>query len=187
MFTAMFSVSAAAQGAAAPTKVGMIDTGFFADEKEGIKRYISAYTQLGSEVKPKEQELIGIQTKVTNIAAELRKMQEAAPAVPINENQFRTRQEEGARLQREFEFKKKEYDAFVEKRGGELLGPINQDIGRAIQDYAKQKGFAAIFDVEKLAQAGAILALDPSADVTKDFITFYNARPAGAASAAVPR
>ncbi len=183
----MFTVSAAAQGATAPSKLGWIDTGAFADEKEGIKRYVSAYVSLGNEAKPKEQELIGIQTKVANIAEELRKMQAAAPQVPINEQQFRTRQDEGARLQREFEFKKKEYDAFIEKRGGELLGPINQDIGRAIQEYAKRKGFAAIFDVEKLAQAGAILMLDPSADVTKDFITFYNDRPAGAASAAVPR
>jgi hypothetical protein len=32
-----------------------------------------------------------------------------------------------------------------------------------------------------LGQAGVILALDKTADVTDEFIKFYNARPAGSA------
>lgn len=183
----VFAAVSAVSAQTAAVKTGYIDTGAFADEKEGIKRFTNAITALANEVKPKETELINIQTKVATIAEDLRKLQNQPANVPIDQNAARQKQEEGQRLQREFEFKKKEYDALLEKRQGEVLGPINQDIGKALDEFAKQKGYAVILDIEKLAQAGAILVLDPGVVITKEFITFYNARPAGAATAAAPR
>lgn len=183
----VFAAVSAVSAQTAAVKTGYIDTGAFADEKEGIKRFTNALTAIGNEAKPKEEELIKIQNRVAALAEEIRKLQTAPPAVPTPPEAMRSKQEEGQRLQREFEFKKKEYDAFVEKRSGEVLGPINQDIGKALDEFAKQKGYAVILDIEKLAQAGAILVLDPGVVITKEFITFYNARPAGAATAAAPR
>ena len=171
---------------AAPTKIGWIDTGAFGDEKEGILKYVSAYKALAGEAKPRETELIGIQTKIQNISKELQSMQ-ANTAVPVDEKTALAKRDEGERLSRELEFKKKEYDAFVQKRGGEILGPVNQDIGKAIQEFGKQKGYLAIFDIDKLAQAGAILHLETGANVTKEFVAFYNARQAGTAAAATPK
>ena len=56
-----------------------------------------------------------------------------------------------------------------------------------MQDYANQKGYDLILDAAKLDSAGLILAFNPAkVDVTKDFITYFNARPAGAATAATP-
>ena len=185
-FVVVFGATAFGQVPAAPGKIGWIDTGAFADEKAGILKYVSAYKALANEVKPRETELIGIQTKIQTISADLRKMQDN-PAVPVDARGAAAKQEEGERLSRELEFKKKEYDAFVQKRGGEILGPVNQDIGKAISDFGKQKGYTAIFDIDKLAQAGAILHLEPTANITKEFIAFYNARPAGAATAATPK
>ncbi len=184
VFVLVLAVSAFAQVPAAPGKIGWIDTGEFSDEKTGIVKYVNAYKALAGEVKPRETELIGIQTKIQNIANDLQKP--APQGVPINQQALVAKREEGERLTRELEFKKKEYDAFLQKRGGEILGPVNSDIGKAIADFGKQKGYVAIFDIEKLAQAGAILHLEPSANITKEFIAFYNARPAGAATAAAP-
>ena len=89
-------------------------------------------------------------------------------------------------FQREFDFKKKEYDAAVEKRSGEVLGPVSADISKVIQDYAKLKGYAVVLDINALAQANAILALDASANITKEFITYYNQRPATTAATVKP-
>lgn len=187
LLTVFCGTFASAQPAApAPTKIGWIDTGAFGDDKEGIVKYINAYKALANEAKPRETELIGIQTKIQNISKELQQMQQNT-AVPIDEKAALAKKDEGERLSRELEFKKKEYDAFVQKRGGEILGPVNQDIGKAIGEFGKQKGYLAIFDIDKLAQAGAILHLETSANVTKEFITFYNARQAGAATAAAPK
>lgn len=188
ILTALFAVAAFGQAAPAGTgKIGWINTGAFSDDKAGITKFTSAYKTLGTEAKPKETELVNIQAKLKTIADDLQKMQNAGTNVPFDAKAASAKQDEGQRLQREFEFKKKEYDAFVEKRGNELIGPIQADIGKALQDFAKQKGYTAILDIDKLGAAGAILALDQSADITKEFVTFYNARPAGSATAATPR
>jgi outer membrane protein len=185
-FVMVLGVTAFGQVPVAPGKIGWIDTGAFADEKAGIAKYVSAYKALATEAKPKETELVGIQTRIQTLSSELQKMT-ATTGVPFDEKAARTKRDEGERLARELEFKKKEYDAFVQKRGGEILGPVNQDIGKAIGEFGKQKGYTAIFDIEKLAQVGAILHLEATANVTKDFIAFYNQRPAGAATAATPK
>jgi Skp family chaperone for outer membrane proteins len=182
-FVVMLGTAALAQAPAG--KLGWVDTGAFGDEKEGIVKYVNAYKALATEVKPRETELVNIQTKIQTIAADLQKA--PAPGVPVDEKSLIAKRDEGERLARELEFKKKEYDAFVQRRGGEVLGPINADIGKALSDFGKQKGYVAIFDIDKLAQAGAILHLDTTANITKEFIIFYNARPAGAATASAPK
>ena len=187
VFAAVFAVSAFGQAGAQPgvTKIGWIDTQAFADEKEGVTKYINALKMLDTEMKPRVTELTSIQTKVKTIADDLNK---PVPAnVPVDQKALLAKQDEGQRLQREFEFKKKEYDAAVEKRSSEVLGPVSADISKAIQDFAKQKGFAVVLDIAALANANAILALDPGSNITKEFIAYYNTRPAGTATAATPK
>jgi Skp family chaperone for outer membrane proteins len=184
IFVAVFAVSAFTQTPA--TKIGWLDTGAFADEKEGVARYITALKALDAEMKPRALELQTIQTKLNQITDDLKKMT-GNPAIPVDQKAAAAKQDEGQRLQREGEFKKKEYDAALEKRSSEILGPVSNDISVAIRDYAKQKGYMAIFDIAALANANAILALDPSANITKDFITFYNAKTPATATTAVPK
>lgn len=181
ILAAMFTVSA--MGQQPLTKMGFIDTGAFASEKDGIKSYVAALTRMETQLKPQTQELQALQTKLVNLQNEIRKLQEA-PATPGQPPvDIRAKQEEGARLQREFEFKNKEYEAQVQKLRVEILGPLDQQIGQALDDYAKQKGYVAIFDIAPLAEAGVVVALHPDGNVTADFITFFNARPAGSATA----
>lgn len=190
LFTAVFAVSAFAQAGAQPgaSKIGWLNTAAFADEKEGVTKYINALKALDTEFKPRVTELQTIQTKLQTIADDLAKMQ-SNPAIPVKQDAVVAKQEEGQRLQREGEFKKKEYDAALERRSGQILGPITNDILRAVQEFAKQKGYSVVLDISALANQNmnAILALDSTADITKEFITFYNARPASTATTATPR
>ena len=180
---ALFTAGAFAQTG---TKIGWIDTGAFGDEKEGVTKYVAALKALDAEMKPRVTELTGLQTRLQTLSDDLKKMTAANPAVPVDQKAAQTKQDEGERLQREFDFKKQEYDAAVQKRSNEVLGPVSADISKAIQDYAKAKGYTVILDINALAQASAILSLDPAANITKDFITFYNARPAGTAANTTP-
>lgn len=186
-FSAVFAVSAFAQAGAQPamTKIGWIDTGAFADPKDGVTKYNNALTALDGEMKPRVAELTGIQTKVQTIAKDLDALQK--PGIPVDQKAILAKQDEGQRLQREFEFKKKEYDAAVEKRSSEVLGPVSADISKAIQDFAKAKGYAVVLDIAALASQNAILALDPASNITKEFITFFNTRPTGTAATATPK
>src|SRR6185436_7681947 len=80
-----------------------------------------------------------------------------------------------------YKFKQDDLKVRYERREQILLGPILLDIGKAMQDYQKQKAFAVLLDASKLFNAGVLLAWDDVTDVTVDFIKFYNARPATAA------
>jgi Skp family chaperone for outer membrane proteins len=188
VFAAIFAVTTNAQtGATAqagPVKIGMIDSGAFAAEKEGITRYVNAVKQLGTEMKPLENELVAMQQKMQTLADQIAALQKIQASNPKD---ILDKQDEGQRLQREFEFKKKEYDARIEKRGNELLGPIQNDIGKAIQDYAIQKGYTVVLDIDKLGRDGALLAMDPKAEITKDFITYFNSKSPGTATTATPK
>ena len=60
------------------------------------------------------------------------------------------------------------------------LHDVRLDASNALELFS---GYDLILDVAKLDNAGLILAYNPTkVDVTKDFITFYNSRPAGAAT-----
>ena len=188
VFAAVFAVSTFAQAGAQPsaTKIGWLDTGTFADEKEGVTRYVAGLKALDAEMKPKVIALQTIQAKLKTISDDLAKMQ-ANPNVPVDQKAAQAKQDEGQKLQRDFDHDKKDYDAAVERRSGEVLGPISNDISKAIQDYAKAKGYAVVLDINALAQQNAILALDATANITKDFITYYNARPATTATTVAPK
>ena len=189
-FVFLFVIASASFAQAVPaTKIGWIVTSDFGDEKGGITKFLNASKAVETEMKPRALELQTIQIKIKSISDDLAKMT-GNPAVPVDQKAAAAKQEEGQRLQREYEFKQKEAQAAYEKRRAEVIGPITNNILQALQDYAKLKGYAVIIDVTALGaadQPSPVLVFDPSADITKDFITYYNARPAATATTAVPK
>jgi Skp family chaperone for outer membrane proteins len=190
IFAAITAVSAFGQAAqpTAPFRMAVIDTGAF-DTKEGITRYASAMNALEAEFKPLETEIQGMVAKYTALAAEIKKLQDAAAAgTPVNQQAANTKVEEYQNLELAIKRKQEDAKARAARREPQVMGPIRAEIGKALQDYATQKGYALILDAAKLDGAGLILAFDAAkVDVTKDFITFFNARPATTATTTTPR
>ncbi|MCU1289717.1 MAG: outer membrane protein, partial [Acidobacteria bacterium] len=91
------------------------------------------------------------------------------------------------KLEREIKFKQEDAKTRYDRRYQTVVGPIYGDIMKAMQDFAKQKGYAVILDGAKLEEAGILMAFDDRYNVTSEFIQFYNTRPAGTASAATPK
>ena len=182
IFAAIFAVSAFAQTTAG--KVGLINTLAFEDTKVGITKYVAALTSLDTEFKPSYTELQTLATKIQALETELKTLQEQIQkgTVPVNQSTYNTKTEEYDKLGREFKFKQEDAKARYERREAAVLGPIRQDIGNAIQEFTKKNGYIMMLDIAKLDSAGLILGVDESADVTKQFITFYNARPATTAT-----
>ena len=186
---ALFAVSAFAQatqpGTAAAPRIAVINTLAFDDSKGGITKYTNAMNTLENEFKPVNTELQTMVTRYQTLGTEIQNMQKNAnPAVPMKPETVQAKVDEYGKMERDIKFKQEDAKARFESRRATVLGPVLQDIGKAIQEFSKQKGYALILDIAKLADADLILALDERADVTKDFITFYNARPAGTAAAA---
>jgi Skp family chaperone for outer membrane proteins len=197
VFAAIFAVSAfgqtgtqpAAQPAAGPFKMAVINTAAF-DDKTGIGRYTTAMNALETEFKPVQDEIQGMVTRYQALGAEIEKLRSSStnPAVPVKPETIQAKIDEFQNLETNIKRKQEDAKAKFERREPQVMGPIRQEIGRALQDYAKQKGYALILDAAKLDGAGLILAFDESkVDVTKDFITFFNSRPATTATTATPK
>lgn len=177
---AVFAVSAFAQTTG---KIGVINTQAFDDDKAGITKYVAGLNSLEAEFKPVFTELQTLGTKIQALQKEIQTLQEQAQkgTVPVKPETVNAKLEEYDKLTREYKFKEEDAKARYQRRELAVMGPIRQDIGNAIQEFTKKNGYVLIIDLSK-DNTGIILGLDETADVTKQFITFYNARPATTAT-----
>ncbi len=169
-----------ATGPVPSTKIAFVNTQAFGNEKSGITRYIAAIRNLEREFKPRQDELNGIATRIKAIADEIQKTESVAKPEEIQR-----KREEGERLQREYKFKKEEAEAAFQSRYEQVVGPVSNDIGKALDAFAKQRGITMILDLSK-AILESVLMLDPSMDVTAAFIAEYNSKNPATASTAAP-
>jgi Skp family chaperone for outer membrane proteins len=190
LLTAFLAVSSFAQAApAGQGKIAVINTYAFGDEKAGITKYISAVNALNTEFKPLNDELKGMQTKLQGLATEIENLRKLVASNPkaVDEKSAQAKVDEAEKLQRDIKFKQEEGKARFDKRQQAVLGPVLDDIYKAVQEFAKQKGYMMILDGGKLEESGILVGLTETADITKEFVTFYNARPATTATTATPK
>src|SRR5688572_23793277 len=172
-------VPAATSNAPVPdTKMAFIDTGAFGDEKGGITRYVNAVKKVEREFQPRQTELVTLQNRIKAIADEISKLSGNSVVDPKT---IQAKQDEGERLQRDLKYKKEQADADFTKRYQEEVSPISTDIGKALDQFATQRGITMILDISKLAPA--ILTVNPAMDVTAAFIAEYNGKNPTTASA----
>src|SRR5262245_32094460 len=77
--------AAPATASVPPTKVALINTEMFADEKNGIVRMIAAIKRVEGEFATKKTELQQLQTRVNQLTDELNKIQNAPPAAGVDQ------------------------------------------------------------------------------------------------------
>jgi Skp family chaperone for outer membrane proteins len=187
-----FAASAFGQPAAGATqvgKIGLVNVNAFADEKAGITRFRNALASLDPEFKPLNDQLKTKTTRYQTLATEIENLRkpQANPAVPVNNqaNQasLNSKIEEAQNLEIEIKRLQEDGKRKYEGRYAQVVGPVFNDIIKGLNEFAKAKGYAMILDGGKLEEAGILMGFDEKYDVTKEFITFYNARPAGTAAA----
>ncbi len=180
----IFAVAGIAQ--TGTQQIAVINTlAFGGDDKGagGITKYMNAQKKLDSEFTVENQQLTNLGNQINALKKEIQGLQDsAAKGVPVKQDVVTDKASKHDDLVRQYKFSEESAKAKYSKRLNEVLGPVNQDIGNAIQAFAKQKGYAMILDAARLDNAGLILAFDTKFDVTDEFIKFYNARPAGTAS-----
>ncbi len=184
-FAAIFAISAFAQ-TTPMGKIGIVNTGAFGDPKDGITKYITAMSSLEKEMQPDMTAMQTMGNQIQTLEAELTKLQDqindpkAPPAVDKVKLQAtaQTKYQQYQDLGRQFKVKQEDYKVKLERREAAVVSPISRDIGNALQEFAKKNGYMMILDASKLDGAGLLLAFDEKFDITKDFVTFYNTRPA---------
>ena len=177
------SAAPATAGVAVPdSKVAFINTELFGDEKDGIKRYVSTVQALQRDLKPKQDEIVGLQNRLRQIATDIENLSKTAVASPAT---IQAKQDEGEKLQRELEYKQKDYEALSQKRYREIVGPVSVDIGKELDAFRKDNGITMILDITKLLPA--VLSARDEMDITRPFIAYYNAKNPATVAAPAPK
>ncbi|MDT7603314.1 MAG: outer membrane protein [Acidobacteriota bacterium] len=159
-------------------KLAVIDSGAFADEKAGINRVVNAMKNINAQFQPLNTELQGMQNRYNALLDEIQKT--GAVADPKT---LAAKQEQADQLKRDMERKAQDAQVALEKRRGEVLGPLQEDVYNALQTYAQQRGISLVIDMNRVP----VLYAADSVDITRDFITEYNrTHPATTAAATTP-
>lgn len=172
--TATLLLSVLSNAQAPSSRIGLVNSNGFGDEKTGITKYVNALKALKAEFTPLQTELTTMNARLKTLSTELDKLRGTAAATGAA---AQAKVDEAEKLQRDIKFKADDATSRYSKREQVVLGPVLQSIGTGLQDFAKQKGYVLIFDPSR-DQNGFLIAIgDQSADITKEFILFFNARP----------
>jgi Skp family chaperone for outer membrane proteins len=186
---AAFGVSAQTKPAAPPatapqttsvavpdSKMAMIYSDAFLDPKTGIARFNSLLATLNREFQPRQAELQAMQTKIETLSKEIESTQNVA-----DPNALRQKKDQLDQLNTDFKRKGEDAQAAYNKRRQEIFTPLQEDIGKALETFAKARGITVIVDG---SQVPVVYAAD-SIDITRAFIAEFNSK--NPATASVPR
>lgn len=151
-----------------PSRIALIDTEMFGDEKKGILRYVDAIKSIQPQFVAQNQELQNLQNRMNALAEEIRKLSQA----PANERLIQSKREEGGRLRQDFDTKRQRLSEDFEKKLQEVTGPISEQIGKAMDQFARERGITMTLDLSKLLPA--MLTAIPAVNVTDAFIADFN-------------
>jgi len=159
------------------SKMALIYSDAFLDPKAGINRFSTLMGTLNREFQPRQTELQTLQTKIQTLTKEIN--DSASVADPKTIQQKRDQLEQ---FQTDFKRKGEDAQAAYEKRRQEIFLPLQQDIGKALEAYAKARGITVIVDG---SQVPVVYAAE-SLDITRAFIAEFNSKNPATASIAQP-
>ena len=162
------------------SKVALIDSSAFADEKQGIVKFVNALKRVNAEFQPRQTELQNLQQQIQKAETDLRaKASMQDPKVSQQE------QDKIDQMKKDYQRKGEDAQAAFNKRLEEMLSPLYEDIGKALDAFARARGITLILDVTKVQ---GIVSASDAMDITRAFIAEYNSKnPATAALTTTPR
>jgi Skp family chaperone for outer membrane proteins len=169
-----------AGAAAVPdAKVAIIDSDAFGDQKAGVQRLIAAFGTLDREFKPRRDELQTLKTRYDGLVKQINDTKAVA-----NQASLAKLADDAETLEKDMKRKQEDGQAAYQKRLQELTEPIFRDLSVALQNYAKQRNIAVVFDISKMGNA--MMVVNNAVDITDAFIADYNQRNPASTAAAAP-
>ncbi|HEV8371196.1 MAG TPA: OmpH family outer membrane protein [Pyrinomonadaceae bacterium] len=158
------------------SKMALIYSDLFLDPKTGIARFSSLLSTLNREFQPRQSELQALQTRISALSKEIDDTQSVA-----DPNAIRQKRDQLAQLNTDLKRKGEDAEASYTKRRQDIFLPLQQDIGKALEAFAKARGITVIVDG---SQVPVVYAAD-SIDITRAFINEFNSK--NPATASVPQ
>ena len=162
------------------SKMAVIYTDAFLDQKTGIAKFNIVVGKLNGEFKQIKDELDGMQTRAQTLETEITNLRQNA-TTPVATLQTKIDQLE--QLKKDAQRKGEDAQVAYNRRRQELFMPLQEEIGKALEAFAKTRGINVIIDA---AQVPLLYAAE-SIDITRAFITDFNSKnPATAATTTTP-
>jgi len=169
----------APQSVAIPdSKVAVIYSDAFLDPKAGIARFNTLLGTLNREFEPRRSELQALQTRISTLAKEIDDTQNVAAPDSI-----RQKRDQLAQMNTEFKRKGEDAEAAYNKRRQDIFSPLQQDISKALDAFAKARGITIILDG---SQMPGLYPSDTNIDITRAFINDFNSKNPATASVTTP-
>jgi Skp family chaperone for outer membrane proteins len=170
--------AASPTGAAVPdTKIALIYSEAFLDPKTGIAKFNVLLNNLNREFQPRQTEINQLTTKAQTLNDDIEKTRAVADPKTIQQKTDQLEQ-----LKKDLQRKGEDAQAAYTKRRGEIFQPLQDDIGKALEAYAKSHSINVIIDG---SQVPVVYAAD-SLDITRAFINDFNSKFPATASVTTP-
>lgn len=167
------------------SKVAVIFSEEFQDPKTGIVRFTTTLNKLNSEFVDRQKKLDDMAAKIKQLPDEITNLQQqAAKGTPIAPQTIQAKIDQLDQLKKQATRETEDAQAAYQKRRGELFGPLQEDVGKALDAFAKTRGITMILDG---SQVQGILYAADSLDITKAFISDYNAKNPATAAVTPPK
>ena len=189
-FSSVFAQTKPAAPAQAPaqsgvtvpeSKIALIYSDAFLDAKTGIARFNTLVTTLNREFQPRQTELQGMQQRITTLTNEVQQAQ-AASAV-VDPKSIQAKMDTLEQLKKDYQRKGEDAQAAYNKRRTEIFQPLQDDIGKALEAYAKARNVNVIIDGSQVPLVYAAETID----ITRAFINEYNSRNPATAAVTPPQ
>ena len=189
-FSAVFAQTKPAAPAQAPaqagvtvpeSKIALIYSDAFLDAKTGIARFNTLVTTLNREFQPRQTELQGMQQRITTLTNEVQQAQ-AASAV-VDPKSIQAKMDTLEQLKKDYQRKGEDAQAAYNKRRTDIFQPLQDDIGKALEAYAKARNINVIIDGSQVPLVYAAETID----ITRAFINEYNSRNPATAAVTPPQ
>jgi len=162
------------------SKLAVIYTEAFQDPKNGIARFITTLTRLNSEFQKVQDDLNQTAQRLKGLQEEINRLQQGGATTPA---QIQTRIDTLDQQKREYTRRGEDAKAQYQRRYQELFVPLQEDVGKTLDAYAKEHGITMIIDGSQTP----ILYVAESLDITRTFISYYNTKNPATAQATTPK
>jgi Skp family chaperone for outer membrane proteins len=170
-----------AQAPAGAGKIAVIYSEAFQDPTNGIAKFAATINKLNAEFKPIQDELSQTAARLRTMQEEINKLQAGTP--PATPQQIQAKIDQFDEQKKAYDRKGEDAKAGYAKRRADLLTPLQEDVGKALDVFGRAHGITMILDGSQLP---LVYAAD-GVDVTKAFIAEYNSKNPATTTAATPR
>jgi outer membrane protein len=166
-------------------KVAVVFSAAFQDPKQGIAKFTVLLTKLNSEFQKAQEDLTQTAARIKQAEDEVANLQaQAAKGAPVDSKAVNTKVDQLDQMKKDYQRKGEDAQAQYQRRRGEIFAPLQDDVSKALDAYAKSRGITLVIDG---SQVEGILYASDNTDITRAFISEYNLKNPATASVTTPK